>query len=130
MEDLRLNHKYRCGREARLALAGAVAGVCALIASPGPVLAQNFFMCSAQEAAVIPGSRIHVLCNPGDGQIAFFALSVANPDVSRVLSSAQTAVVARRPIQIMYNPNDLSGAAIGCLALNCRLIQGIFLERQ
>jgi hypothetical protein len=131
MEDLRLNRKYRCGHGARVALAGAVAGACALIAFPGPVLAQKFFSCTApQEAAVFPGSRIHVLCNPGDGQITFFALSVANPDVSRVLSLAETAVAGRRPIQIMYDPNDLSGAAIGCLAVNCRLIQGIFLERQ
>jgi hypothetical protein len=93
-------------------------------------LASNFFLCTAQEAAVFPGSRIHVLCNPGDGQIAFFALSVGNPDASRVLSLAETAVASRLPLQIMYDPNDLSGTAIGCLATNCRLIQGIFLERQ
>ena len=36
MEGLRLNHKYCWGRGARLALAAAVAGVCALIASPSP----------------------------------------------------------------------------------------------
>ena len=96
MEDLSLNRKYRCRHGARLALAGAVAGLCALIAFPGSVLAQKFFLCTAQEAAVFPGSRIHVRCNPGDGQIAFFALSVANPDVSRVLSLAETAVAGRR----------------------------------
>ena len=130
MEDSRPYHKYGRGRGARLALHGAVAGVCALIASSGPVLASNFFSCTAQEAAVFPGSRIHVLCNPADGQIAYFALSVGNPDASRVLSLAETAVAARLPLQIMYDPNDLSGAAIGCLTTNCRLIQGIFLERQ
>jgi len=89
-----------------------------------------FFVCTAQEAAVFPGSRIHVLCNPGDGAIAFFALSVANPDTSRVLSLAATAVAARRPLGITYDPSDLSGAAIGCLNSNCRLIQAIGLERQ
>jgi hypothetical protein len=127
MED-RLYHKYGCRRGARLTLRGAVAGVCALIASSGPVLAS--FLCTAQEAAVFPGSRIHVLCNPGDGQITYFALSVGNPDASRVLSLAETAVAARLPLYINYDPNDLSGAAIGCLTTNCRLIQGIFLERQ
>jgi hypothetical protein len=90
----------------------------------------NFFVCTAQEVAVFPGSRIHVLCNPGDGAIAFFALSVGNPDASRVLSLAETAVAARRPLGITYDPGDLSGAAIGCLNSNCRLIQAIGLERQ
>ena len=132
MEGLRRNQKYRCGRGARLSLAGAVAGVCALIASPGPVLAQNFFVCSAQEAAVFPGSRIHVKCDPGDGenrQIAYFALSDANPDVSRVLSLIETAVVSKLPLQIEYELNDLSGAAIGCINANCRLIQGALLQQ-
>lgn len=130
MEDVPLDHKYRWGRGARRALLGAVASVCALIASSGPVSASNFFLCTGQEAAVFPGSRIHVLCNPGDGQITYFALSVGNPDASRVLSLAETAVAARLPLTIMYDPNDLSGAAIGCLTTNCRLIQGIYLERQ
>jgi hypothetical protein len=130
MEDLRLSHKHRCGRGVRLALAGVVAGVCALIASPGSVLAQNAINCSAQEAAIIVGSRIHILCNPPDGQIAFFALSVANPDVSRVLSIIETAVATRRTIVIQYNLNDLSGAAIGCAPQNCRLIEAALLQRQ
>jgi hypothetical protein len=116
-----------------LVLAGAVIGACTLIASSAPVSAQTFFSCTAMEAAVFPGSRIHVLCNPGDGSgaaITYFALSVADADSSRVLSLAATAVAARRPLNILYNPSDLSGAAIGCLNTNCRLIQGIFLERQ
>ena len=116
------------GYSARLALAGAVFGACAVIASPAPVLAA-FFICTAQGAAVFPGSRIHVRCNPGDGAITFFALSVGNPDASRVLSVAATAVAARRPLQILYDPNDLSGAAIGCLNADCRLIQGVELFR-
>jgi len=90
----------------------------------------NFFLCTAQEVGIFPGSRIHVLCNPGDGAIAFFALSVGNPDTGRVLSLAATAVAARRPLGITYDPNDLSGAAIGCANSNCRLIQFIGLERQ
>jgi len=120
-----LNRQYR----ARLALAGAVAGACALVTFPPPGLAA-FFLCTAGETAVFPGSRIHVRCDPGDGAINYFALSVANPDTSRVLSLAATAVAARRPLGITYDPSDLSGAAIGCLNSNCRLIQAIGLERQ
>jgi hypothetical protein len=89
----------------------------------------GFFTCTAAEVAVWVGSRIHVRCNPGDGVINFFALSVGNPDTSHVLSLATTAVAARRPFVILYDPNDLSGAAIGCLTSNCRLIQAVFLNR-
>lgn len=77
----------------------------------------------------LPGSRIHVQCNPGDGAINYFALSVANADASRVLSLVATAVAARRPLFITYDPNDVSGDAIGCSIANCRLIQAVFLER-
>jgi hypothetical protein len=125
MKVWQLNRRY-C---ARLALAGAVAGACALIAFPAPGLAA-FFLCAAGQAAVFPGSRIHVRCDPGDGAINFFALSIANPDTSRVLSLIATAVAARRPLGITFDPSDQSGAAIGCQISNCRLIQAISLERQ
>jgi hypothetical protein len=124
MKAWRLNPGYR----ARRILAGAVVGTYTLIASPATVLAA-FFTCTAAEVAVFPGSRIHVRCDPGDGAINYFALGVGNPDTSRVLSLATTAVAARRPLVILYDPNDLSGGAVGCLNINCRLIQGIFLNR-
>ena len=125
---MKLNPLNRACR-ARLALAGAVGGACALIASPAPVLALTFFTCTAQGAAVFPGLRIHVRCNPGDGPITFFALAVANPDSPRVLSLVTTAVAARRPLGILYNQTDLSGATIGCGNADCRLIQGVELFR-
>jgi len=110
-------------------LAAVVVGACAVFVSPPPALADSF-SCTAQGAAVFIGSRIHVRCNPANGAIAFFALSVAHPDASRVLSLAATATAARRPITIFFDPNDLSGAAIGCLNANCRLIQGVELFRE
>lgn len=112
---------------ARLALAGAVAGACAAMASPAPGLADDF-MCTADAIAVLPGSRIHVHCNPGSGSVSYFALSTANADVNRILSLASTAVVASRPLRIYYTPNDLSGAAIGCANVNCRLLWGMELQ--
>jgi hypothetical protein len=121
--------RWRPNRDhsARLILAGAVLGACALIASPAPA---KDFTCTAQGAGVYPGSRIHVRCNPGDGAIAYFGLSIANADASRVLSVITTAVAARRPLVIQYDPNDLSGAAFGCLTSNCRAIQGMELQAQ
>ena len=126
MSVSRLNRR----NTARLALAGALGGAFAVIASPAPALANNF-ACTIQEIAVWVGSRIHVRCNPGDtGGIDFFALSVANPDSNLVLSVATTAMAARLPVVIVYNPSELSGAAFGCLTSNCRLIQAIGLELQ
>ena len=122
-----LNRQYT----ARLALVGAIGGAFAVIASPAPELANNF-ACTIGEIAVWVGSRIHVRCDPGDtGGIDYFALSAgANPDSNRVLSLATTAMAARLPVVIVYDPKDLSGAAFGCLTSNCRLIQAIGLERQ
>ena len=125
MKGLQFNRE----RQLRQILAGAMAGACALLMSPPPALADTF-SCTAQGAAVFIGSRIHVRCNPANGAIAFFALSVAHPDASRVLSLVATATAARRPITISFDPNDLSGAGIGCRNQDCRLIQGVELFRE
>ena len=117
------------GYNARLALAGLMGGACAVMATPAPVLA-NTFACTAQEVAVFPGSRIHIRCDPGDGAIKYFVLSVGNPDTSRILSLAATAVTARRPLFIGYDPNDTSGALIGCRVNDCRLIESLTLFRE
>jgi hypothetical protein len=110
-------------------LAAVIGGVCAVMAAPAPALA-NGFACTAQEVAVFPGSRIHIRCSPGDGAIFYFALSVANPDASRILSLAATAVSARRPLFIGYDFNDTSGTAIGCRSNDCRLIGSLGLLRE
>jgi len=111
----------------RLVLAGAIGAAFAVVASPALA---NDFACTIGEIAVWVGSRIHVRCDPGTGGINYFALSAANPDSNRVLSLATTAMAARLPVVIVFNPGDLSGAAFGCLTSNCRLIQAIGVERQ
>ena len=108
-------------RRARLALVGSIVGACAFMASPAPASAK-ILKCAAQAVAVIPEWRIHLRCSPGDGAIDYFAFNITHLDSSRVLSLAATAVAAKRAIYISYNENDLSGAAIGCLNSNCRLI--------
>ncbi len=116
------------GDSARRVLAGAVVGACVLIASSVPVFATEF-ICTAQTTAVVPGKNIFIRCDPGDGEIRFFALSVTHPDASRVLSLCVTAVAAGRRILIVYDPNDLSGTGIACSNANCRLIQQVELFR-
>jgi hypothetical protein len=114
-------------RRARLALVGSIVGACAFMASAAQA-ADNVFKCVAQAVAVHTESRIHLRCNPGDGAIDFFALSITHPDSSRVLSLAATAVATRRAIYIHYNKDDLSGSAINC-GSNCRLILSVEMYR-
>lgn len=84
------------------------------------------FQCNPVDVAVFVASRIHVRCNPGDGAIAFFALSVANAnEANRVLSIASTALAIGKRLIIFYDPADLSGANVGCDNSDCRLIQAI-----
>ena len=100
MKIRRLNGGYR----ARRVLAGAAVGACALIAPPAPALA-GFFTCTAAEVAVWVGSRIHVRCNPGDGVINFFALSVGNPDTSHGASPATSEPWASAVTRLAALPN-------------------------
>jgi hypothetical protein len=129
MNVWRLNPAYHPGQ----ILAGALVSAWALVASPAPVLAAGGFpgfLCNPDLVAVFPGRFISVHCIPGDGSIAWFALGIVNPDSSRVLSLAATAVAARRTLSITYDPNDTSGPAFGCFVQNnCLPLQGVMMNR-
>ena len=68
--------------------------------------------------------RIHVQCsNPAPGGIYYFALSTANSaHAARILSVLSMAHVTGKQLDILYDPGDTSGAALGCQEDNCRLI--------
>ncbi len=86
----------------------------------------NVFTCKPVQVADFPQSRIHVRCAPGDGSIEYFALGASDAnEANRVLSLAAAALAGNRLLVIFYDPNDLSGAGIGCQNHDCRLIQGI-----
>ena len=62
----------------------------------------------------------------GIGGIFFFAVSTQDAQfAARVLSVITTAQVAGRTLTILYDPADLSGAAIGCQNNDCRLIRAV-----
>ena len=68
--------------------------------------------------------RIHVQCQTAIGGISYFALGTGDTaNAARILSVLTTAQVAGRTLTILYDPADLSGAAIGCLNSDCRLIR-------
>lgn len=111
-----------CVRIALLAV-----GLVGFFSAPQTALAaEKSFICTSVEVAAFPKSRVHVKCNPGDGAIAYFALGVSSQDeANRVVSLAATAFATKKSLTIWYDPADLSGASIGCLTSNCRLILGV-----
>ncbi len=78
-----------------------------------------------------PVNRVHVKCKSAvEGSISYFAVSTADADnAARILSVLITAYVQGqgKTLQILYDRDDLSGEAIGCLNSNCRLIGGVLL---
>ena len=111
------------GRPARIA---ALLGGLLALAAPHAFAATKTFTCTPVDVAVFVKSRVHVQCSPGDGAIKWFALGVGDQnEANRVLSVLSTALAAQKHLTIWYDPNDLSGGAIGCNTGDCRLIQGV-----
>ena len=83
--------------------------------------------CTPDEVVVFTTApRLHVRCAAPVGNIRYFALATTDQaQAARVLSVINTALVAGRTLSIRYDPVDLSGASIGCLNSDCRLIRSI-----
>ena len=116
-------------RRVGLAATLAVVGACALIMSRSPARA-DFTGCDVLEVAVWTrvGSRIHVLCSQAVlGNVRFFAISASDPDASRIQSLATSALVAKKQLNIMYDPNPANNPP-SCLAADCRLLEAAFLR--
>jgi hypothetical protein len=110
----------------RIALLAAGLGVLMSASTQTALAAEKSFTCTPADVAAYPKVRVHVRCNPGDGAITYFALGVSSQeDANRVVSLAATAFATKKSLTIWYDPADLSGANIGCLTANCRLILGI-----
>ena len=100
---------------------------------PVGILASWIFSASEANAAVhqcisrgvaVFSNRIHVECTvPANSRIRFFALGTSDSaHTARILTVLTMAHVHGKPLAIEYNPNDTSGAAIGCQTSDCRLI--------
>jgi hypothetical protein len=118
-------------RVRRVGLAGTLLMVCAssLIISRSPAWA-DFAGCDVVEVAVWTrvGARIHVLCNQTFlGTVKFFAISASDPDASRIESLATSALVAKRQLNIEFDPNP-ANIPPGCDPSNCRLLEAAFLR--
>jgi hypothetical protein len=71
--------------------------------------------------------RVHVKCEtPLEQGIIYFAAGTDDPRfAARVLSVIGVAQIMSIPLTILYDPSDLSGASIGCLIIDCRLIRAV-----
>ena len=121
----------RSRRIHRLGLAAtlAVVGASALIMSRSPALA-DFTGCDVVEVAVWTrvGARIHVLCNQAVlGNVKFFAISASDPDASRIESLATSALVAKRQLNLEFDPDPANNPP-ACQPDNCRLLEAAFLR--
>jgi hypothetical protein len=93
-----------------------------------PVVASagsDSFFCDANGVAIIPKKRISMRCaSPAPGGIVFFDMSLKNKVEAPLAIQVMTAAVTQnKDVQVVYDPDDLSGEKIGCNAMNCRLIQ-------
>jgi hypothetical protein len=100
-----------------------VAGLAAPPANAAPI---DVFCTPNQVVVFTEEPRLHVKCEESFAGVIYFATSTTDTAQSaRILSVIQTALVAGRTLIVNYDPADLSGAAIGCLTHDCRLIRRI-----
>jgi hypothetical protein len=108
----------------KMAALAVVAG--GLAAGPAVAAPVDVFCTANQVVVFTEAPRLHVRCDESFGGVFFFANSTTDAaQASRILSVIQTALVAGRTLIIRYDPDDLSGAGIGCQTNDCRLIRAI-----
>jgi hypothetical protein len=97
--------------------------------SADAVAAPTNVTCTPNQVGVF-SNRVFVRCSgAAGGGITYFAFATSDaPAAARVLSILSTAHVAGRTLGISYEPNDTSGAAIGCPPNDCRLISGVWFN--
>ena len=87
--------------------------------------------CTPAEVVVfVNAPRIHVKCTAPTNKILYFAVGTTDTALAqRVLTVMTDALVYGKALSIVYNPNDVTGEAIGCLSADCRLIVSVSLVR-
>jgi hypothetical protein len=99
--------------------------------SSGPVepAAQGWASCTIENVAVYP-QRVHVKCVPPvPTNIYYLAVPTTNAAHSaRMLSVLSTALVAGRPLDVLYDPDNTSNLPPGCLVGDCRLLVGASMD--
>jgi len=82
-------------------------------------------ICTPLNVAIFVGSRIHVRCaEVQENSIQFYALSIEDPDVDRVLSMLTAAVTSGKKLFVFYNKATAANPQ-GCLELDCRKMETV-----
>jgi hypothetical protein len=117
-------------------VAGRLARPAAVAAQPGAARAarttlaardgNKWFECQLVNVAAYT-HRIHVMCNPADGSIAYFAQAndpAHATAANEMLAIANTALALGRSIDVLYDPSDLDTPP-GCLVTDCRTLLAV-----
>jgi hypothetical protein len=101
---------------------------CVLLMS-GPAEAnasQTWVTCTPSSVATY-FERIHIRCSESFSGISFFAYGTKKDPAgaARSMSMATSALISGRNVKILYDPEDQSGASIGCQTGDCRLLIGL-----
>ena len=82
-------------------------------------------ICTPSTVAEFP-SRVHIRCTTAVSGILYFAVSTSNVNrAAHALALFSTALASGHDLRIYYDPANTSGTAIGCLAADCRLADGV-----
>lgn len=88
----------------------------------------DYFTCTPIGAGEFT-NRVHIHCSNAQSGITYFAVQANDADrAARILGLVAGAVLAGHTIDILYDPNDLSGGVWGCNNVDCRIAQGAELH--
>ena len=115
--------------EKRILSAFLLAFLAVLFSSTTVHAASKWVSCTP-ERVVTSKNRVYVRCAQAIAGIRYFSAPTQDSRfAARVLSILSTAQVAGRPLSILYNPADLSGARTRCKNSDCRLIIAVGFRR-
>lgn len=99
-------------------------------AAPVAAPAASLFACTTSSVAVY-NNRVDVQCTTAptdDTSVYYFAVPTTDAgNAARYLSLFTTARITGKVIYLTYTAGDISGAAWGCQAGDCRAISGVRL---
>lgn len=89
--------------------------------------------CTPTTVAVFFGSRIHVQCSAGYGNILYFALpastSTEMQQANELQSLGMAAIATGKQITLIFDDADTSGASFGCGTNDCRKLRGAIMVK-
>jgi len=106
----------------------ALAAIGLLFGAAAARAADQVYGCVPENVAVFD-NRLHISCvTPTASGIKYFATPTADRDhANRILALLLAAASSGATVGVHFDPNDLSGSAIGCQNADCRLITWVFL---